>query len=76
MHSYANPGHERRVADILAEEYPDCAISMSCEVLPEYREYERAMTTLVDAFVKPHMGAISRASTTSLGRGCARSRSW
>jgi N-methylhydantoinase A len=55
MHSYANPAHERRVAEILAEEHPDCALSLSCVVLPEYREYERAMTTLVDAFVKPHM---------------------
>ena len=56
MHSYANAAHERRVAEIVAEEYPDCTISLSCNVLPEYREYERAVTTLVDAFVKPHMG--------------------
>ena len=56
LHSYANAAHERRVAAIIAEEYPDCTISLSCDVLPEYREYERAVTTLVDAFVKPHMG--------------------
>jgi len=56
LHSYANAAHERRVAEIVAEEYPDCTISLSCDVLPEYREYERAVTTLVDAFVKPHMG--------------------
>jgi len=55
MHSYANAAHERRVAEIVAEEYPECALSLSCDVLPEYREYERAVTTLVDAFVKPHM---------------------
>ena len=55
MHSYANAAHERRVAEIVAEEYPECTVSLSCEVLPEYREYERAVTTLVDAFVKPHM---------------------
>ena len=42
--------------ELFREEYPECAVSLSCEVLPEYREYERAMTTLVDAFVKPHMG--------------------
>ena len=41
--------------ELFREEYPECAVSLSCEVLPEYREYERAMTTLVDAFVKPHM---------------------
>ena len=55
MHSYANPTHERRVAEIFAQEHPDCTMSLSCVVLPEYREYERAVTTLVDAFVKPHM---------------------
>ena len=55
MHSYANDAHERRVAEIIAEEYPECVLSLSCTVLPEYREYERAVTTLVDAFVKPHM---------------------
>ncbi|MBV8753705.1 MAG: hydantoinase/oxoprolinase family protein [Hyphomicrobiales bacterium] len=56
IHAYANPAHERRVAEIMREEYPDAALSLSCEVLPEYREYERAVTTLVDVFVKPHMG--------------------
>jgi len=55
IHSYANPAHERRVREILRAEYPELVISLSCEVLPEYREYERAVTTLVDAFVKPHM---------------------
>jgi N-methylhydantoinase A len=55
LHSYANDAHERRAAEIVAEEYPDATLSLSCVVLPEYREYERAVTTLVDAFVKPHM---------------------
>src|ERR1700726_1150141 len=55
IHSYANPAHERRAAAIVREEYPDCTLSVSCDVLPEYREYERAVTTLVDAFIKPHM---------------------
>jgi N-methylhydantoinase A len=55
IHSYANPAHERRVAEIIAEEYPQATLSLSCIVLPEYREYERTVTTLVDAFVKPHM---------------------
>jgi N-methylhydantoinase A len=56
LHAYANPAHERRVAEIFAEVHPRAVISLSCDVLPEYREYERAITTLVDAFVKPHMG--------------------
>ena len=55
LHSYANAAHERRTAAILREEHPDCTLSLSCDVLPEYREYERAVTTLVDAFIKPHM---------------------
>jgi N-methylhydantoinase A len=55
IHSYANPAHERRVAEIVAQEYPQATLSLSCTVLPEYREYERTVTTLVDAFVKPHM---------------------
>ncbi|MBX9845505.1 MAG: hydantoinase/oxoprolinase family protein [Xanthobacteraceae bacterium] len=67
MHSYANATHERRVAEIIAEEYPDCALSLSCDVLPEYREYERAVTTLVDAFVKPHMERYLRRVHDELG---------
>src|SRR5271166_4199972 len=71
IHSYANSAHERRVADIVAEEYPDCALSLSCEVLPEYREYERAITTLVDVFVKPHMANYLRRVHEALGAGLA-----
>jgi N-methylhydantoinase A len=69
IHSYANPAHERRVAEIVQEEYPDCALSLSCAVLPEYREYERAVTTLVDAFVKPHMEKYLRRVHDELGAG-------
>jgi N-methylhydantoinase A len=53
VHAYANPDHERRVRTLLAEEHPDAVVSVSSEVLREYREYERSMTTLVDAAVKP-----------------------
>jgi N-methylhydantoinase A len=55
LHAYANPAHERRMRDILADEHPEAAASLSSEVLREYREYERAMTTLVDAAVKPQV---------------------
>ncbi len=67
IHSYANPAHERRVGELLAEEYPELVVSLSCDVLPEYREYERAVTTLVDAFVKPHMAVYLRRIRTELG---------
>ncbi len=55
LHAYANPAHEQRMREILAEVHPDAVVSLSCEVLREYREYERAMTTLVDAAVKPRV---------------------
>jgi N-methylhydantoinase A len=67
MHSYANAAHERRVSEIVEQEYPECALSLSCDVLPEYREYERAVTTLVDAFVKPHMERYLRRVHDELG---------
>src|SRR5688500_8263443 len=57
LHAYANPEHEERMRAILAEEHPDAVVSLSSEVLREYREYERSMTTLVDAAVKPKVGA-------------------
>jgi N-methylhydantoinase A len=56
LHAYANPAHERRMREVLADEHPQAAVSLSSEVLREYREYERAMTTLVDAAVKPRVG--------------------
>src|SRR3954447_3698993 len=57
LHSYADPVHEERMRAVLAEEHPDAVVSLSSEVLREYREYERAMTTLVDAAVKPRLSA-------------------
>ncbi|QVQ53681.1 hydantoinase/oxoprolinase family protein [Spiractinospora alimapuensis] len=55
LHAYANPDHEERVLRILRAEHPDAVVSLSSRVLREYREYERAMTTLVDAAVKPRV---------------------
>ena len=69
LHSYANDVHERRVGEIIAEEYPDCVVSLSCEVLPEYREYERAVTTLVDAFVKPYVSRYLARIRNEIGVG-------
>ncbi|GAA1478667.1 hydantoinase/oxoprolinase family protein [Nocardioides aestuarii] len=57
LHAYTNPAHEERMRTILLEEHPDAVVSISSEVLREYREYERAMTTLVDAAVKPRLSA-------------------
>ena len=53
LHAYANPAHERRVAELFREALPGCFISVSSEVLPEIREYERTSTTVVNAYVGP-----------------------
>ena len=55
LHSYANPRHEQAVREIFRKECPTAFISLSSDVLPEYREYERAMTTCMDAALKPHI---------------------
>jgi len=51
LHAYANPAHERRVAEIVREEAPDVAVSLSSDVSPVLREYERTSTTVVNAYV-------------------------
>ena len=53
LHSYANPAHEKAVAKALA--HLQIPVSLSCEIIPEYREYERASTTVVNAYVAPKM---------------------
>lgn len=55
IHAYANPEHELRMRDVLSREFPEVTVSISAEVLREYREYERSVTTLVDAAVKPNI---------------------
>ena len=55
LHSYANDAHELAMREILRREHPGAIVSISSEVLREYREYERSMTTLVDAAVKPNV---------------------
>jgi N-methylhydantoinase A len=55
LHSYANAAHERRAAEILRRLLPDAVVTISSEVLPEYREYERFSTTALNAYVAPRM---------------------
>ncbi|NYT26297.1 hydantoinase/oxoprolinase family protein [Alcaligenaceae bacterium] len=55
LHSYRNPAHEIRVGEILREILPDTYICLSSEVLPEFREYERFSTTMLNAKVGPRM---------------------
>ena len=56
LHSYANPAHERRAAALVAEEFPEAAVSVSCDVLPVFREYERSMATVLNASVQRLVG--------------------
>jgi N-methylhydantoinase A len=66
LHSYANPEHEERMAKVAAREHPGAVVSLSSQVLPEYREYERSMTTLIDAAVKPRVARYLTAVTQLL----------
>ena len=53
LHGFRNSAHERRVAEILAEEAPGMVVSLSSEVSPEIREYERTSTTIANVYVRP-----------------------
>ena len=53
IHSYSNPEHEKRVGHIIREEMPEAYVSLSVDVLPEIREYERTSTTVINAYLGP-----------------------
>lgn len=57
LHAYANPEHERRVGEILRRERPDLFVTLSHEILREYREYERTSTTALNAYIGPRVKA-------------------
>jgi N-methylhydantoinase A len=57
LHSYANPDHERRAGTILTRCLPHALVSLSCDVLPVFREYERSMTTVLNVYVMPAVAA-------------------
>ena len=54
LHSYANPVHELKTAELINKLYPECQVSLSHEISPEFREYERTITTVVNAYLKPN----------------------
>jgi N-methylhydantoinase A len=60
LHSYANPDHERATGRVLEETMPGCYISLSNDILREYREYERTSTTVVNAYIGPKVGGYVR----------------
>ncbi len=65
LHAYANPAHEQRMHAILKAEYPEVLVSLSSEVLPQFREFERSMATALNAAVMPpvsrYMGVLREA---------------
>jgi N-methylhydantoinase A len=69
LFSYLDPGHERRLAAHLRERLPDLHVSASHEVLPRFREYERASTTAIDAYLSPllgrYLGRLEEATATA-----------
>ena len=60
LHAFVNPAHERRIAAILHEALPDVPVSLSSEVSPEMREWERFSTTVANAYVQPMMASYLR----------------
>lgn len=68
LNSYANPEHERIVGDRLRTAFPDCFITLSSDILPEIREYERASTTVVNAYVGPPVTRYLASLINELGR--------
>jgi len=72
LHSYANPAHERRAREIIAAARPEVTITLSSEVCPEVREYERFCTTAANAYVQPLMASyLGRLRTRLQARGLA-----
>jgi len=70
LHSYLNPIHERALSDIISALYPEMPITCSCDVAREFREYERASTTTLAAYVQPVVaGYIKRFSEELARRG-------
>lgn len=56
LHSYRNDDHEARAARVIRSLYPDLEVSVSSEIVREYREYERTSTTVLDAYIRPIFG--------------------
>ena len=53
LHSFVNPTHEEMVETIIKKEFPECFVSISSQILPQKREYERTSTTVINSYVGP-----------------------
>jgi N-methylhydantoinase A len=66
LHSYVNPDHERAAGEIIRAALPDAYVSLSHEILREYREFERTSTTVVNAYIGPKVGGYVRGLKSKL----------
>src|SRR5439155_281102 len=66
LHAYANPSHERRIGESLRQAMPGLFVTLSHEILREYREYERTSTTALNAYVGPRVQSYLRKLETYL----------
>src|SRR5919199_2840212 len=66
INSYANPAHEREIAGIIHELYPDFPVTISSDVLPEFREYERTLTACMNSYVRPKVQGYVKSLAGSL----------
>jgi len=55
LNSYLNPTHERQVRDVIQDECPELPVSISAEIVPEYGEYERTLTTVINDYARPQV---------------------
>ena len=67
LHSYANPEHERIAGAMIRKAMPDVYLSLSHDILREYREFERMSTTVVNAYIGPKVGGYVKSLKSSLG---------
>jgi N-methylhydantoinase A len=74
LHSFTNPSHELLLKDIIRRKAPKLPCSISCEVLPEIKEYERTSTTVVNAYVTPIVASYLRALRKGLDAAGVRAR--
>ncbi|MYA40225.1 MAG: hydantoinase/oxoprolinase family protein [Gemmatimonadetes bacterium] len=69
LFSFMNPAHERQARDVINQVWPEVPVSISSDILPEIREYERSSTVVIDAYVKPVMGAYFESLEQRLASG-------
>jgi N-methylhydantoinase A len=74
LHSFSNPAHELLIRDVINRKAPDLPCSVSCEVLPEIKEYERTSTTVVNAYVTPIVASYLKSLRKGLDEAGVRAR--